>query len=145
MQVNDILQSKGHEVYSVQPQQTVYEAIVEMTEKDVGALLVMEADRLEGMISERDYRSKVILKGRTSKTTKVSDIMAEELICVKPTDSIELCMQLMTDKKIRHLPVLEHGDVIGVVSIGDVVKKIIDGQEKEIHSLRSFINGGYPA
>ena len=145
MKVTEILQKKGNEVFSVHPDHTVYDAIVKMTEKNVGALLVMNSSRLEGMISEKDYRTKVILKGRTSKKTKVSDIMEDQVICVKPSDTVNLCMQLMTEKKVRHLPVIEDGDVIGVISIGDVVKRIIDDQKVEINSLRNFINGGgYP-
>ncbi|MFN1834578.1 CBS domain-containing protein [Balneola sp. MJW-20] len=145
MKVVEILQKKGNAVYSVRPENTVYDAIVKMAEENIGALLVMDDSRLEGIISEKDYRSKVVLKGRTSKTTSVSEIMEDQVICVRPTDTIQLCMQLMTEKKVRHLPVIEDGDVVGVVSIGDVVKRVIEDQKVEIDSLRNFINGGgYP-
>lgn len=145
MQVSKILNQKGREVYAVQPEDTVYNAIFKMSELNVGALLVMKNNRLAGIVSERDYRNKVILKGRTSKDTEVKDIMTSEVIVVSPNDTVNLCMQLMTDEKIRHLPVVDNGKVVGVISIGDVVKSIIEKQKVEINSLRGYITGGYPA
>lgn len=145
MKVKDLLKEKGTEVYATGPDSTVYEAIAKMAELNIGALLVLEDAKLAGIISERDYRNKVILKGRTSKTTRVREIMTEKVYRVEPQDSINLCMQLMTEKKIRHLPVVKQGKVIGVISIGDVVKSIIKTQKVDIDSLRDYIGGGYPA
>lgn len=143
MRVKDLLRKKGNAIYSIKPDNTVYEAIEKMADLNVGALLVMEDNHLAGIISERDYRNKVILKGRTSKTTFVRDIMTSELIIVKATDEIGTCMQLMTDQHIRHLPVMESDDVIGVISIGDVVKAVIEDQKVEIDSLKDYISTGY--
>lgn len=145
MQVKELLNQKGRDIYSVEPGETVYNAIAKMAELNIGALLVMENNKLAGIISERDYRNKVILKGRTSKETKVSEIMTKQVIRVAPSDSINLCMQLMTEKKIRHLPVVDGEDVTGVISIGDVVKTVIAKQKGEISTLRDYIGGGYPA
>ncbi|WP_340106105.1 CBS domain-containing protein [Rhodohalobacter sp. 8-1] len=147
MKVKDILDKKGTEIYSVKPEESVLEAISKMAELKIGALLVMKNDSLVGIISERDYRNKIILKGRTSKDTPVSQIMIDKVICVEPTDNINLCMQLMTNKKIRHLPVLDNKSVVGVISIGDVVKAVIESQKSEIDTLRNYIatGGGYPA
>lgn len=146
MFVRDILKVKGNAVYSVQPNQTVYEAIAKMDKLDIGALLVMEGDNLKGVLSERDYRSKIILKGRSSKSTVVSEIMSKQVYCVEPTDSVQNCMSIMTEKKIRHLPVLQDDKVTGVVSIGDLVKSIISKQKVEINNLRGYIQegGAYP-
>ncbi|HET8865219.1 MAG TPA: CBS domain-containing protein [Gracilimonas sp.] len=144
MQVNEILNQKGREVYSVKPDETVYNTIAKMAELNVGALLVMEQNKLAGIISERDYRNKVILKGRTSKTTAVKEIMTNKVIQVKPNDTVNLCMQLMTEHKIRHLPIVDEDIVVGVISIGDLVKTIIAKQKVEIDSLRNYIGGSYP-
>lgn len=144
MLVRDILRNKGTKVHSVAPGQTVYEAIEEMDKLNIGALIVMENQNLKGIVSERDYRSKVILKGRTSKNTLVSDIMTTNIFYVDPCDTVESCMSVMTDKKIRHLPVMQKNDVIGIISIGDLVKAIITKQKIEISSLRQYIQGSYP-
>ena len=144
MEIRDLLNKKGKEVYHVSPDTTVYEAISKMSEYDVGALLVLEDDRLCGLISERDYRNKVILKGRTSKDTPVGDIMSTKLITITPKDSVENCMHLMTDKRVRHLPVMDDDQVVGVISIGDIVKSIIDKQKEEIEDLKGYISGNYP-
>lgn len=146
MKVKDILDKKGYDIVSVTPDVTVLHSISKMAEYNIGALLVMKEGVLVGIISERDYRNKVILKGRTSKDTLVSEIMVDQVVWVKPTDNINLCMQLMTNKKIRHLPVLDDEKVIGVISIGDVVKAVINSQKNEIDSLRNYITtgGGYP-
>jgi len=144
MLVRDILNTKGTNVYSISPDNTVYEAIDKMDKLDIGALVVMNDQSLLGILSERDYRSKVILKGRTSKTTKVGEIMSENVYYVSLTDSVEMCMSLMTDKKIRHLPVIKNDTVVGVVSIGDLVKAIISKQKVEITHMRHYIQGSYP-
>lgn len=147
MKVKDILDKKGTDIYSVSPDESVLEAISKMAERNIGALVVTKNESLVGIISERDYRNKIILKGRTSKDTKVSQIMVDEVVCVKPSDNINLCMQLMTNKKIRHLPVMKDEALVGVISIGDVVKAVIESQKNEIDSLRNYIatGGGYPA
>ena len=146
MLVKNLLQKKGKEIYSVNPDNSVYQAIEKMAELDIGALVVMSNDVLKGIISERDYRNKVILKGRASRTTAVKQIMSDKGICVTPDDSVNLCMQLMTNKRIRHLPVLEDEKLVGVISIGDVVKSVIENQKNEIDSLRDYITSGsgYP-
>lgn len=146
MKVSEILNQKGRDIFSVRPDHTVFDAIAKMAEFNIGALLVMQDSNLMGIISERDYRNKVILKGRTSKDTPVNDIMSKDVVCVEPTDSVNLCMQLMTNQKIRHLPVMDNEQVVGVISIGDVVKTVIANQKSEIDSLRSYIisGGGYP-
>lgn len=144
MLVKEVLKDKGTEIYSILPDETVYNAIAKMADLNIGALLVMEDD-LEGIISERDYRNKVILKGRTSKETPVRDIMTRNVYCVEPTDSVEQCLAIMTEKKFRHLPVLDNNNkVVGVVSIGDLVKAVISKQEIEIKNLRHYITGSYP-
>lgn len=144
MLIRDILNNKGNVVFSIHPDKTVYEAIELMSEKEIGALLVMDSGKLIGIISERDYRNKVILKGRTSKTTKVKEIMSSKIFGVTNAESVENCMALMTEEKIRHLPVIESNQVVGVISIGDLVKGIISQQKVEISHLRHYINGTYP-
>ncbi len=141
MLVRDILKSKGTKVHSITPKETVYEAIAKMDKLNIGALVVLNNQKLNGIISERDYRSKVILKGRSSKSTEVREIMTPDVYCVKPTDSVERCMSIMTEKKIRHLPVMRKDDVMGVISIGDLVKAIISKQKFEIKNLRHYIQG----
>lgn len=144
MLIRNILNDKGTQVYDVGPENTVYEAIEKMADKDIGALLVTEGEKLRGIITERDYRNKVILKGRASKTTKVKEIMTSDLYTVSPSDTVETCMALMTNGKFRHLPVLENDKIAGVVSIGDLVKAVITKQKVEIHNLRDYITGTYP-
>ena len=142
MTVNQILAKKGKEVYSVLSSITVYEALVSMSEKNIGAILVVEDNVLKGILSERDYARKIALKAKSSKKTFVHEIMAHNVITVKPSDNLEYCMELMYTKKIRHLPVLENENIIGIVSIGDVVKSIIDLQKETIQYLDSYISGG---
>jgi CBS domain-containing protein len=141
MTVNQILAQKGKEVYSVLPSITVYEALVCMSEKNIGAILVIEDTILKGILSERDYARKIALKDKSSKETLVKEIMASNVITVKPNDKLEFCMELMYNKKIRHLPVIENEIVIGIISIGDVVKSIIDLQKETIQYLDSYISG----
>ena len=140
MKVSDILQSKGNNVYSVKDDITVYEALKIMDEKNVGALLVMEDQRLKGIISERDYARKIVLKGKSSQETTVKEIMAEKVITVLPEDDIEKCMGLMSGRKIRHLPVMKDDKVLGVISITDVVTAIIESQKHTITQLENYIS-----
>lgn len=144
MHVRNILRYKGNVVYDISPDSTVFQAIKLMSEKGIGALLVMKDEELCGIISERDYRDKVILKGRTSKTTKVEEIMTSDVYWVTPEETIKTCMKLMTEKKFRHLPVLDDQKVVGVISIGDLVKEIISEQKVEINHLKNYIVGSYP-
>lgn len=145
MTVKDILKRKGNQVYSVSPNETVYDAIKKMSDLNIGALLVLDHGKIAGIISERDYRDKVILKGRASTSTPVKDIMVDNVFCVNSSDNIKHCMRIMTDKKIRHLPVLDDGKLAGMISIGDAVNAVINGQKVEINSLRHYITGNYPA
>ena len=140
MTVNQILAEKGKEVYSVLPNITVYEALVSMSEKNIGAILVVEDNLLKGILSERDYARKVVLKAKSSKKTLVHEIMAYNVITVKPSDNLDYCMELMYNKKVRHLPVLENDTIMGIISIGDVVKSIIDLQKETIKHLDSYIS-----
>lgn len=144
MIIKNVLATKGSEIFDINPDDTVYEAIEKMASKNIGALLVLEEGELKGIITERDYRNRVILKGRHSKTTPVKDIMSTGLYCVKLNEKVETCMALMTDRKVRHLPVMEDGDLKGIVSIGDLVKAMISKQKVEIHNLRDYITGTYP-
>ncbi len=144
MKVKDVLQKKGKEVHSVPPDISVYDAIKKMSELNIGALLVLTDGKLAGIVSERDYRDKVILMGKRSKDISVSEIMTKEVYRVKSTDDINTCMRIMTDRKIRHLPVVDSDSLTGVISIGDVVKSVIDEQKFEINSLRDYISGNYP-
>jgi CBS domain-containing protein len=144
MKVADLLAKKGHTTWSIAPDATVYEALEKMAEKNVGALLVMVDEELVGIVSERDYARKVILQGRFSKDTRVSDVMTEEVLYVTKERKVDECMTLMTFKFIRHLPVLEEGTrVIGMISIGDVVKSIIAEQEHMIDQYENYIRGWY--
>jgi len=143
--ISTVLKSKGREVYTTGPSTSVYDALATMAQHGVGALLVMEGGRLLGVVSERDYARKVILQGRSSRDTAVSEIMTPDLITVTPRDTIDHCMKLMTEARIRHLPVLEERDVVGIVSLGDLVKWIIDAQEAEIQHLHAYIAGTYTA
>lgn len=141
MKVKDILKAKGNTALSVTPGTIIFDALCLMSEKNVGALLVMENEKLVGIFSERDYARKIILKGRTSLDTQVSEIMTEEVFIVSPEDTIDRCMGLMSKKRIRHLPVLQGDTVVGVISIGDVVKFIIEEQETVIEHFKVYISG----
>ena len=138
-QVSDLLNHKGRDVWSLTPDATVYEAIDQMAQKGVGALLVMEDERLVGIVSERDYARKVILKGKSSRETQVREIMSHPVVCARPEFTIEQTMALMTDKHVRHLPVVAEERVVGVISIGDVVRSIIEDKEFDIQQLRNYI------
>ena len=142
--VSAILAQKGSAVWSIAPTSTVYDAILLMADKNVGALPVVENDTLIGIISERDYTRKVVLKGKLSKETMVSDIMTKDPLTAHPGDSIAECMEVMTENRIRHLPVTEADKIIGLVSLGDLVRRIISAQTATINTLQSYITGSYP-
>lgn len=139
--VRDMLKTKGFEVWSVTPDASVFDALKLMAEENIGAVLVMESDNLIGILSERDYARKVILHGKSSAETPAREIMTERVMCVGPEDSAEQVMALITEKKIRHLPVLEDGELIGLISIGDVVKATIAQKEFIIEQLEEYIKG----
>ena len=142
MLVKQVLQNKGTGVWSIGPDESVYRALEVMAEKNIGAVLVMEKDQLAGIFSERDYARKVVLLEKTSKTTPVRDIMTSKVYCVSPNNTMEDCMALMTEKRIRHLPILEDDQVTGVISIGDVVKAVIAQQATTIAQLENYITTG---
>jgi len=137
--VAQLLRAKPHGVLSVPPDTAVYRALQLMAERNVGALLVLDGETLVGIFSERDYARKVMLLGKTSKETVVSEIMTSHVVCVEPDWTVDQCMALMTEKRIRHLPVLEQGRLVGVISIGDVVRAVVDDQQYMINSLQRYI------
>ena len=143
--IERILRSRGTDIWSVTPEATVYDAVALMAEKEIGALMVVERDQLVGVISERDYARKIILQGKHSRETHVHEIMSTELVTVTPQHTVDECMRLMTEHRVRHLPVLDGGPLVGVVSIGDLVKAIIWEQAHTIDQLQSYIGSGYPA
>jgi CBS domain-containing protein len=137
--VKDILKVKGNNVYSVGSSMTVFEAVELMCQKNIGGLLIIDNGKLEGIFTERDYARKLILKGKSSKTTPISELMTKNPITVSPENSIEDCMNVMTDKFIRHLPVVDGDQLAGLISIGDVVKHIIEEQKEIIEHLENYI------
>ncbi len=139
--VSEILKTKGYDVWSIRPDATVFDAVKLMSERGVGALLVMDGEKLVGIVTERDYARKVILEGRSSRETPVRDVMTKRVLCVTPQQTVQECMALMNDKRARHLPVLDHKRVVGVVSIGDLVKAIIEEQQVLIEHLQHYVNG----
>ncbi len=139
--VRELLRAKGYDIWSVAPDDSVYDALKLMADKNVGAVLVTEAGNLVGILSERDYARKVILKGKTSKDTPVREIMTEKVVYVRPDQTSDECMALMTNKRVRHLPVVENNQLIGIISIGDVVKAIMSHQEFMIEQLENYITG----
>lgn len=142
--IDAVLNLKGHDVWSVSPDQTVFEAISLMSEKNVGAVLVMEHEALAGMLSERDYTRKIAIKGKSSKETLVREIMTTELVTVTSHHTVQECMRLMNDRRVRHLPVIDNDRVVGVVSIGNLVNWIISAQNAAIGHLEDYISGKYP-
>jgi CBS domain-containing protein len=143
--VSWILAQKNSAVWTVRPDALVYDAIKMMADKNVGALPVMQNDKLVGIVSERDYTRKVILLGRSSKETRVSEIMSTDLVVTHPNESLTGCMHMMTDKRVRHLPVIEDGKLVGILSIGDALKWLISAQTATIEHLEQYITGGYPS
>lgn len=137
--VREILDAKGRDIWHVAPAQTVFEAVQLLSDKQVGALLVMEAGKLVGIVTERDYARKVILEGKSSRQTPVRDVMTTSVLCVDPEKTVQECMALMTDERARHLPVLEQKQVVGIVSIGDLVKAVIAEQQFMIEQLQHYI------
>lgn len=140
MKVAEILTAKGNHIYAVTGQITVYDAIKVMGEKNIGALMVIEEDKLIGILSERDYARKIVLEGKSSRQTLVKDIMTESVITISPEDSIEKCMELMSNRHFRHLPIVKDGKVLGIISIGDVVNAIIASQKETIEHLQQYIS-----
>jgi CBS domain-containing protein len=145
MTVDALLKAKGHHFWWVAPDSSVFDALKLMADKNVGAVLVLADGKLVGLLSERDYARKVILHGKSSKQTTVKEIMTSPVSYVPPTHTVEDCMRIMTEKRVRHLPVLEGGRVVGLVSIGDLVKAVISSQQEAIRQLQDFITGKYPA
>ena len=137
--VKQLLQGKGHEVLSIGPDASVYDAVVMMADNEVGALVVMEGQSLVGVVSERDYARKVDLQGRSSKDTKIKEIMTSRVAYARPDQSVEECMAMMTEKRVRHLPVMDGDEVVGIISIGDLVKSIIEEQQHTIEQLEQYI------
>jgi len=138
---SDILKSKGHDIWAVKADDTIFDSLQLMAEKEIGALLVMDGDKLVGIVTERDYARKVILDGKSSRTSSVSEVMTGKVLCVAPERTVEECMALMTDKRARHLPVVDGERVIGVLSIGDLVKAILSEQQTLIEQLQHYISG----
>ncbi len=139
--INEILEKKGYDVWSIDKGACVFDAIKLMAEKEIGALIVMDGERVAGILSERDYTRKVILKGRTSQQTLTEEIMTREVISVGPGETVKECMTLMTEGRIRHLPVMNEGQLLGMLSIGDLVKAIIADQQFTIEQLEGYISG----
>lgn len=139
--VQHLLDRKGREIIRIPGDASVFDAIKLMAEREVGSLLVMEGDDLQGIVTERDYARKVILKGRSSETTAVGEIMTTDVVTTTDKQTVKDCMSLMTERRIRHLPVIDNGNVIGLISIGDLVNAIISEQQEEIEQLENYISG----
>ena len=140
--VKQLLEYKGCDIVSIEPERTVFEALERLAERQIGALLIIKNGKLVGLFSERDYARKVILKGKSSKDTPVNDVMMRDLVCVNLETSIDECMALMTQERVRHLPVLDNGNLIGIVSIGDAVRQIISERDFTIRQLEQYIASG---
>ncbi len=141
--IRQILDRKGRHIITAKPQQTVFEAIRTMAENNVGALIITVDDKIRGIFTERDYLRKIALKFRSSRETKLQDVMTSPVITVESTDDIERCMKVMTDNRCRHLPIMEAGQLVGIVSIGDLVKGLLSEKEEEVAQLSQYIQGSY--
>ncbi len=141
--VRQLLDNKGRQVYSVEPETTVYQALELMAEKNIGVVIVLKDNQVVGLFSERDYARKVILHGKSSKTCTIGELMTRDVLYVQPEDSVEDCMSLMTGKRVRHIPVMENGQLTGLISIGDVVRAVISRRESTIQQLERYITGSY--
>ncbi|TVR62315.1 MAG: CBS domain-containing protein [Gemmatimonadales bacterium] len=145
MRISEILTGKSSILFTIRPDDSVYAAVEKMADRNIGALLVMDEGGLRGIITERDYRDKIVLKGRHSRETRVDEVMTADVYTVRGEESVEACMSIMTDKEIRHLPVVnDEGKVVGIISIRDLVEKVIDNQQFQIMTLRKYIAGQYP-
>jgi CBS domain-containing protein len=142
--IKSLIERKGGRTWSISPDATVYEAVQTMADRNIGAVLVMEGPTLVGIISERDYTRKVILHGKSSRQTQVREIMFSPVISVTPSHTVDECMRIMTDRRVRHLPVVDSDQVVGIVSIGDLVNWIISAQKAAIDHLETYISGKYP-
>ncbi|MEW8689674.1 MAG: CBS domain-containing protein [Candidatus Thiodiazotropha endolucinida] len=138
--VNQLLQRKGYDIETIDPNATVFEALQSMADKEIGSLVVVEDKKIVGLFSERDYARNIILKGRTSKETRVKEIMSSQVLVVNPEQTTEECMAIMTEKRIRHLPVMKDSELVGIISIGDLVKAIIEEQQFVIEQLVRYIS-----
>ena len=143
MNVEMLLRKKGNVIYSIEPDALVYEAIEKMAQENIGALLVIQNGKVQGIISERDYARKVILKGKSSRETSISEVMTTEVCYISKQRRMHECMALMTEKHFRHLPVMDDGELLGLITMGDVVKTIIEEQDHEIEDYQNYIRGGY--
>lgn len=141
--VGNILKQKGNQVWSIGPEDTVYRALEILAEKNIGVLLVMEGEKVVGIFSERDYARKVILKGKSSAEMEVGEIMSKDVLYASPDDSVEKCMAIITENKIRHLPIMQDGKLLGMITSGDIINHIISRQKFEIQELKKYITGGY--
>ncbi|MGA8277511.1 MAG: CBS domain-containing protein [Rhodanobacteraceae bacterium] len=141
LQVKHLLQEKGSEIFTIEADKPVLDAIRQMAERGIGSLLVMRGEELVGIVSERDYARKVILKGRSSAQTPVAEIMATSVLTIGPADTVETCMRLCTDQRVRYLPVIEDGKVVGLLSLGDLIKAVISEQTEQIEQLQRYIAG----
>lgn len=141
--VGNILKQKGNQVWSIGPEDTVYRALEILAEKNIGVLLVMEGERVVGIFSERDYARKVILQGKSSAEMQVGEIMSKDVLYASPGDSVEKCMAIITENKIRHLPIMQDGKLLGMITSGDIINHIISRQKFEIQELKKYITGGY--
>jgi CBS domain-containing protein len=143
--VRDILRRKGTNVLTIEPSATVYDSIARMVDHNVGSILVMEDDTIDGIFTERDYLRRIVLQGRTSKTTRVEEVMTSDVVWVDPSYTVDECMALMTEKKCRHLPVLDDGELVGLISIGDCAKQASRSAQARAKELENYISGTYPA
>jgi CBS domain-containing protein len=143
--IANVLADKGNDVHTIAAGATVYDAVARMVERNVGALLVLDGDRIGGIVSERDYLRQIVVKGRTSKTTRVEEIMTSPIVYIGPSQPVEEAMAIMNDRRIRHLPVVDEGQLIGLVSIGDLVKQVAKDRKFHIQYLTDYICGKYPA